>query len=347
MRRNIVALSKLSKGQEMRVSVLQRMAASLTFVAIIASVSVAWSTPDRWRWEWKQTNFDKHSIDFSEIMSGGPPKDGIPAVDDPTFVSVDAIEDMAETEPVIGVVINGKARAYPLSILIWHEIVNDELAGVPITVTFCPLCNAAVVFDRRLDGQVLDFGTTGKLRNSDLVMYDRQTESWWQQFLGEAIVGDLLGKRLTMLPARLESFAHFKARAPKGEVLVPNNQNYRRYGANPYQGYDTSPQPFLYRGSMPSNIGPLDRVVSLGEKGAWSWTLLRQKGTIETADGIIMKWEAGQNSALDSWRIADGRDVGNVTVQRAVEGKMEDVVYGVDFAFAYHAFYPNSPIHVE
>jgi hypothetical protein len=133
-----------------------------------------------------------------------------------------------------------------------------------VAVTFCPLCNAAVVFDRRVDGRTLDFGTTGKLRHSDLVMYDRQTESWWQQFTGQAIIGDMLGRELRFLPARLESFAKFKARAPDGDVLVPNDPNPRNYGRNPYGGYDSAPEPFLYRGEYPGVVAPLARVVAVG-----------------------------------------------------------------------------------
>ena len=141
-------------------------------------------------WGWK-TNFEKHSVPYEEILSGGPPKDGIPAVDNPKFVSQkEADKWLKNIEPVVVVEHKGEARAYPLQILTWHEIVNDQLNGLPVSVTFCPLCNAAIAFDRRLDGRLLDFGTTGKLRNSDLVMYDRQTESWWQQFTGEAIIGD-------------------------------------------------------------------------------------------------------------------------------------------------------------
>jgi hypothetical protein len=148
-------------------------------------------------------------------MSGGPPKDRIPSIDGPKFEPVTRYKDIFESEPVIGVILTGKARAYPLRLLIWHEIVNDALGGVPITVTFCPLCNSTIVFDRRLDGKLLDFGTTGKLRNSDMVMYDRQTELWWQQFLGEGIIGAMTGKRLKILQARLESFTNFKKRVPR------------------------------------------------------------------------------------------------------------------------------------
>ncbi|MDX1484703.1 MAG: DUF3179 domain-containing protein [Alphaproteobacteria bacterium] len=298
-----------------------------------------------WRGEWPKTDFSRHSIDLGEIRSGGPPKDGIPPIDRPQFLGISEVGDVKPTEPVISIRIGDDARAYPLSILMWHEIVNDTVGGVPVAVTFCPLCNAAVVFDRRLDGRVLDFGTTGKLRKSDLVMYDRQTESWWQQFLGEAIVGELTGKRLKFLPSRIESIARFKNRHPKGRILVPNNPYMRRYGDNPYVGYDRLERPFLYRGAMPANIAPLARVVSIG-KQAWSLDLLRRKKRIEHGDYVIT-WEPGQNSALDTPIIAEGRDVGNVVVQKKTAKGLVDAVHGIDFAFAFHAFHPDGVIHVD
>lgn len=299
---------------------------------------------------WK-TDFDVRSVDLGEIVSGGPPRDGIPPIDDPRFEPLSAAGRLADTEPVVGVVVGGDARAYPLRVLMWHEIVNDTVGGVPVAVTFCPLCNAAVVFDRRLDGMVLDFGTTGRLRHSDLVMYDRQTESWWQQFTGEAIVGALTGKALKTIPARLESFARFRDRAPGGRVLAPNDPDQRRYGANPYVNYDSAPRPFLYRGAMPEGIAPLARVVTVesasGGREAWSLDLVRERRRIETGAGLVITWEPGQNSALDSGSIAEGVDVGNVVVRRESGGGYEDAVYGVDFAFAFHAFHPDSPIHVR
>jgi hypothetical protein len=170
---------------------------------------------------WNKTDFSKSRIAWREILSGGPPKDGIPSIDKPTFKAAAEDRELTTKDPVIGLEINGDARAYPLRILIWHEIVNDVVGGMPVTVTYCPLCNSAIVFDRRVPPHVLDFGTTGKLRNSDLVMYDRQTESWWQQFTGEAIVGTLAGTELKLVPARLESFGQFKTRYPGGKVLVP------------------------------------------------------------------------------------------------------------------------------
>lgn len=154
------------------------------------------ANPPFWRSEWPKTDFSKHSVDYQEIIGGGPPRDGIPSIDMPSFEPLADVSGYRGSEPVIGLEINGDRRAYPLGILTWHEIVNDVVGGVPVAVTYCPLCNAAIVFDRRLAGAVLDFGTTGKLRHSDLIMYDRQSESWWQQFSGEAIVGARLGSVL-------------------------------------------------------------------------------------------------------------------------------------------------------
>ena len=311
-------------------------------LAIVLPTGVAFANPAYWKNEWPKTDFSKHSVGFDEILSGGPPKDGIPAVDDPKFVPIAEEKELTDTDPVIGLMVNDEAKAYPLRILIWHEIVNDTVGGVPVSVTFCPLCNTAVVYDRRLDGKVLDFGTTGKLRNSDLVMYDRQTESWWQQFLGQGIVGEMTGKTLKALPARLESWAKFKARAPQGMVQVPRRKGMRNYGANPYAGYDSLPRPFLYQGEMPKNVAPLSRVVSTQDRSqAWSLDLLKQKKEIRLAGGLVFRWEPGQNSALDSGVIARGADVGNVTAQR--NGK--DIPYFVDFAFAFHAFFPKATIH--
>ena len=310
-----------------------------------------------WRAEWPGTDFSRHTVPLEEIKSGGPPKDGIRSIDMPRF---EQLSDGAATgwaagignaEPVISLVIGGDARAYPLRILIWHEIANDIVGGTPVVVTYCPLCNASVVFERTVENRVLDFGTTGKLRNSDLVMYDRQTESWWQQFDGDAIVGVMSGKHLRLVPSRLESFDRFRQRFPRGQVLVPSNPAARNYGANPYVGYDTSGQrPFLYDGSLPGGIEPMERVIAVetrpGYHEAWSLPLLKEHGTIESGN-IILEWEAGQTSALDKASIAGGRDIGNVVVQQQQDGRLSDIPYDVTFAFAFHAFRPNSPIHKE
>ena len=318
--------------------------AALTVLAAIVLVSLdSLASPSRWEREWPQTDFSQTSVGFDEILSGGPPKDGIPSIDNPQFVPIGESNDLAPTEPVVGLSIDGDARAYPLRILTWHEIVNDTVGGLPVAVTYCPLCNSAIVFERTVEGEVTEFGTTGKLRNSDLVMYDRQTESWWQQFLGEAIVGERTGIRLDMVPARLESWANFTARFPEGQVLVPNNPGLRPYGANPYVGYDSASEPFLYDGEMPEGIEPMKRVVAVGEQ-AWALDLLRQEGKIESGD-LTLTWTPGQNSALDTRAIAKGREVGNVLVQRRGPEGMVDVPYDVTFAFVFHAFRPGATIN--
>jgi len=323
--------------------------ATLCLLFVAGASHAALAEPARWQQEgWTKTDFSKSRVTWQEIVSGGPPRDGIPSIDNPIFKSVAEDKELTANDPVIGLAIGGDARAYPLRILIWHEIVNDTVGDVPVAVTYCPLCNSAVVFDRRLPPHVLDFGTTGKLRNSDLVMYDRQTESWWQQFTGEAIVGALTGSELKLLPARLESFADFKARHPDGKLLVPNDPKKRDYGRNPYVGYDMSAAPFLYRGDFPKDIEPMARVVvvrpSLGKAKAVALELLRKKGRL-MLDDVELAWQAGQASALEHWEVAKGRAVGTVTASiKDADGRRHDVPYDVTFAFVVHAFHPDLSI---
>jgi hypothetical protein len=316
---------------------------ALMLVTILAPATGLAATPRGWVGAWPRTDFSRTAVDLVEIRDGGPPKDGIPAIDAPRFLPVSEEAELDDHEPVIGLTLGGEARAYPLRVLIWHEIANDVVGGVPVAVTYCPLCNAAIVFDRRVDGEVLDFGTTGKLRNSDLVMYDRQTESWWQQYSGNAIVGTLVGKQLVMLPWRIESWALFRARAPKGSVLQPPDPSLRPYGSNPYVGYDRSASPFLYDGEVPEGIAPLARVVVVG-KEAWSLDLLQREGRIEAGD-VVLDWRPGQSSALDASEISKGRDVGNVMVQRRTDNGLEDIAHHVTFAFVFHAFEPEGRLH--
>jgi len=323
------------------------------------------ANPALWKIQgWTKTDFSKSSISFAEILSGGPPKDGIPSIDKPRFKTIKnltTIETPKPQSPVIGLEINGDARAYPLSILIWHEIVNDSVGNTPVTVTYCPLCNAAIVFDRRdpslksqtgksLKSNVLEFGTTGKLRHSDLIMYDRQTESWWQQFTGTAIIGKMLGTQLKIVPSRLESYAEFQKRHPNGKVLIPNNPNLRAYGKNPYVNYDTAKLPFLYRGEMPKGINPMARVVVIAKSStptAISLRLLRDKRRLKIGN-ITLSWRKGQASALDTAKIDMGRDVGTVIAWKKMpDGTRKDIAYDLTFAFVFHAFHPKYPIRTK
>jgi energy-coupling factor transporter ATP-binding protein EcfA2 len=224
------------------------------------------------------------------------------------------------------------ARAYPVRYLTWHEIVNDTVAGVPVAVTFCPLCNTALVFDRRVEGEVLTFGVSGNLRHSDMVMFDRETESWWQQATGEGIVGEHAGTPLTPLVSWLESWESFRETHPDGLVMAQPGAA-RPYGRNPYVGYDSSARPFLFFGEMPPHdIPPVERVVRVGDR-AWPLTRLSEEGRITEA-GVTITWAAGKASALDAPRIAEGRDVGQIRVRDAAGA---DVVHDVMFAFAFRA----------
>ncbi|RIA55588.1 DUF3179 domain-containing protein [Dichotomicrobium thermohalophilum] len=322
------------------------MRAVTAFLIAVVTATTATANPSAWKRQgWADTNFSKRAIEWNEIMSGGPPKDGIPSIDEPKFQPVADETEVAANEPVIGLEINGDARAYPLRILIWHEIVNDTVGGEPVAVTYCPLCNSAVVFKRAVKGETTTFGTTGKLRNSDLVMYDRLTESWWQQFTGKAIVGEMTGTQLEILPARLEALAQFRERHPDGKILVPNNPNFRNYGRNPYAGYDSSARPFLFRGDLPEDINPMVRVVMVrtDQPTILSLNLLRTHERIQAGD-VTLTWAPGQASALDDNSVAGGRDVGTVAVERETADGAEDVPYDVTFAFVAHAFHPETAI---
>jgi hypothetical protein len=267
--------------------------------------------------EWR-TDFTRRTVPWEQIFSGGPPKDGIPAIDQPQFEAISAAQSwLTERDPVIVFEHEGDARAYPLAILIWHEIVNDVVGGKPVAVTFCPLCNASIVFDRTLDGQVLDFGTTGRLRNSDLVMYDRQTESWWQQFTGEGLVGEYAGARLTFLGSQVISFADFAAAYPQGTVLkIP--ELVRSYGRNPYVNYDSG-APFLYDGELDLRLPPTERILGLdlgGEVKAYPFRTLAAGVVHDEVAGqaVVILYKLGTASALDAAEISAGRDVGSAAV---------------------------------
>jgi hypothetical protein len=295
-----------------------------------------------------RTDFTKREAPLSDFLSGGPPRDGIPPIDSPRFIGVDEVGYLSPNEPVIELIVNGRARAYPIQILIWHEIVNDTIAGVPVTVTFCPLCNTALVFDRRVDGDVLDFGTTGKLRHSDLVMYDRQTESWWQQFGGEALVGEHAGARLDRLPARIVAWREFTRRHPNAFVLSRETGHNRPYGTNPYEGYDdvdSSPL-FPVANEDDARLPPKERVVFI-ERGddavVVPYSVLARKRAVRVTVGgeqLLVRFRHGPVSALDQAAIAESRDVGAADVRQG--GRL--VEFEEPFWFVVAAFRPDARI---
>ena len=291
------------------------------------------------------TDFCRHSVPLLSFQSGGPGKDGIPALDHPRFAPASSVGWLAFREPVIELAVGRDVRAYPLQILIWHEIVNDRVGGVPVAVTFCPLCNTAIAFDRRVGGRTLSFGTTGNLRNSDLVMYDRQTQSWWQQFGGQALVGRYAGTQLRQLPVQIVAWREFARRYPRGLVLTRKTGFSRPYGQNPYSGYDDASSPPLFGAAHAGDrrLQPKERVVFL-ERGRDAavvpFSVLRRERLVRVAVGghrLVVRWRGGVASALDSGSIPRGRDVGAATVSE--HGK--PVVFDEPFWFAVAAFRPH------
>ena len=267
-----------------------------------------------------KTDLSKRSIELSELKGGGPPKDGIPSIDNPQFISVSAAEVwLDEREPVMWLDHAGETRVYPLQILMYHELVNDRIGELPILVSYCPLCQSAIVFDRRVDGQLHQFGVSGMLRNSDMVMYDRTTESLWQQLTGEAIVGELTGEQLRVVTSRLTHFGAVKQHRPEARVLSRQTGVVRPYGTSPYVGYE-----FGSSSRLPSNsrqgaqIRPLDRlvVVRVGERAkAHPLELLARRvvddGKIE-GQRYVLFFDPTATSALDARQIARSRQVGSV-----------------------------------
>jgi len=320
----------------------------LALVAPLVAPLGAMADEAAWRAAGWKTDFAKRTVDLSEILAGGPPKDGIPSIDAPVFKRAAEIGDIGANEPVIRLEIGGEVRAYPLRILTWHEIANDTVAGRPVIVTYCPLCNSAVVFDRTVDGQRLEFGVSGLLRNSDMVMYDRATESWWQQFTGEAMVGALTGKSLRMIPSRVMGFAAFRDSHPDALVLVPNDPELRPYGRNPYVGYDSRAAPYpLYQGDLPTALNPMLRVVVVRDGDTVRAVTLghvRAQGTV-LMEGVRLAWRPGVNSALDQAAIGQGADVGALTVTRESSG--EALLHDITFAFVVHAFHRGITVLTE
>lgn len=269
---------------------------------------------------WNLTDFCIHQEGiFDEILSGGVPRDGIPPIDEPRFENIDSAGAwLAPQSPVLSFELDGEARAYPLAILTRHEIVNDMFGDVPVAVTFCPLCNSAVVFDRRIDDEVLRLGVSGLLRNSDLIMWDDVTQTWWQQFTGEGIVGTYTGRLLDIYPSLLISFGVFSAQYPDGVVLTRESSGYGEagYGRNPYRNYDSNPRPFLFDKPLDERLFAVERVLGYftdEDAVAYPFEVLRELSVINDSIGgrdVVALWQAGATSALGASIIDEAEDVG-------------------------------------
>ncbi len=260
-------------------------------------------------------------VDPDEIVDVLAP-DTIPAIDEPRFLPVRRGTFLAPREPVLALVLGEEARAYPVRILMWHEIVNDVVGGVPVAVTYCPLCNTGIAFVRPVvDGELLDFGTSGKLYFSNLVMYDRQTGSLWPQVTGQAVAGPLTGMQLDFVGVQLLSWGDFRRAHPDGLVLSQRTGHQRPYGVNPYEYYDSREVPSLFAGELDDRLPATSRVlgVAVGDAlMAFPYEELRARAVGDWAavssrvggKTVLVLWKAGTASALDAPFIANGRDVG-------------------------------------
>ncbi|MBW6478341.1 MAG: DUF3179 domain-containing protein [Bacteroidales bacterium] len=274
----------------------------------------------RWR-----TDTSIHSVPLNEFTVLLKP-DEIPPIDSPKFLErTKAVKFYFEHEPVIAIEKNGSAKAYPLSVLMYHEIVNDNLGELPILVTYCPLCNAGIVFDRRLtfEGKtyLLDFGVSGMLRKSDLVMWDRQTESWWQQLMGEALVGKLAGAELSFINSQIISVSEFFEAWPEGLMLSTETGHTREYGTNPYTGYDDKgiSQPRLFEGKVDTRLPAMERVIDININGKYKiypLSIVSDKQVINDSfqgEPIVIFYTEKTVSVLDENNIASSKNVGSST----------------------------------
>jgi hypothetical protein len=262
--------------------------------------------------------FPEALVDRELIVSGGPPPDGIAPIDDPRIDDVADVDWLSPDEAVLVLLVGERARAYPVRVLIWHEIVNDELAGLPVAVTYCPLCSSGLAFERTIGDDVLDFGTSGSLYQANLVMYDRQTESLWTQFDGRSVIGDRIGDVLDPLPVATVTWSDFATLHPRGTVLSQDTGFDRPYGTNPYPSYEAraAPVPGFYRGDADGALPAYERIVGVEVEGdaiAVRRAELAETRVIETTAGAlhITMWHAdGLASPLSGSEVDEGERIG-------------------------------------
>lgn len=246
----------------------------------------------------------KHSIALDEILSGGPGKDGIPSIDNPVFISAKESSFLNDTDPGVGLVVKGEARFYPYRILVWHEIVNDTIQGEPVLVTYCPLCATGIAFERKVAGVEQEFGVSGRLWRSNLLMYNRadgeKNESLWSQVLGEAVLGVNTGEKLTIMPSDIVRWSDWKKLHPDTKVLSADTGTARDYGRDPYGDYYTSESVSFGASFSDTRLHPKALVAGIeinGKYKAYSIEALNvgeTRDTFEGKDVVVNKDSAGR-----------------------------------------------------
>ena len=286
---------------------------------------------------YSKNGFDlTHSlIPSKDILQGGPPRDGIPSIEKPKFVSASEADFIRPTDRVIGITINGESRAYPINILNWHEIVNDQIQGVPVSVTYCPLCGTGLVYEANVGGKVLKFGVSGLLYNSDVLLYDRQTETLWSQILSKAINGPMKGQKLKMVPSSQTSWASWLQKQPNTKVLSTDTGFSRDYRRSPYGDYDQNTETYFPVSARSKAFHPKERVLGVtlnGKYKAYPFVELGKLGGTSLKDNF-----EGQNLTIN-FDVAnrDGEVLG-------ADGKPLELVNS--FWFAWYAFHQDTAIY--
>ena len=274
------------------------------------------------------------TIPVSKILSGGPPRDGIPSIDKPKFISAKKASFLKPQDRVIGVEINGKARAYPIRILNWHEIVNDNFYGVPIAVTYCPLCGSGIVYESRFGGRAYTFGVSGLLYNSDVLLYDRETETLWSQILSKGISGKLVGNELEIIPSSHTSWTAWQKKHPNTQVLSTDTGADRSYNRLPYGNYDKGRETYFSIEFRSQKYHPKERVIGIsidGKHKVYPFTELAKLQSDSLQDEF-----SGQQLQLSF--DAENRD----GMIKDATGKILPSIN--TFWFAWYAFYPDTSV---
>lgn len=274
-------------------------------------------------------------IPQDEILRGGPPKDGIPAISEPTLIEAAQADFLKADDRIVGIRIGGIARAYPISILNWHEIVNDKIKDQSYAITYCPLCGTAVAFDANIDGRVTEFGVSGLLYNSDVLLYDRDTESLWSQISSRSVAGKHVGKKLRRLPISHTSWQDWLEKNPQTLVLSDQTGYSRDYSRNPYAGYETSRTLFFkVNNRAPDTYHPKELVVGLEFDGvfkAYPFIELEKNGESSFVDHIK------GNQITVNW------DQANRAVS-ILNGDGQEIAGIQGFWFAWFAFHPDTEV---
>ena len=282
----------------------------------------------------------RYIVDPADIRGGGPPKDGIPSIDDPKYVSLQEADAwIADNELVLALLYKGVTRVYPLQILVWHEIVNDWIAGDPILITYCPLCGSGIAYERMLDGEPVEFGTSGKLYNSNLVMYDRKTDTYWSQIDGLAIVGERTGEELTAISIDTVVWREWKAAHPESEVLSQDTGHFRDYGRDPYGSYYEDSFIWFPVEASDNRVHPKTVIFGIA---------------VETPEGTVYS-AYREDDLIEHGSIEDMVGGVRVRVERASDGIVtvtnletgDSLIKERDFWFAWYAFHPTTLLYLQ